>query len=101
MTGPPYEPLKLASDKDLILKSCFLLALASAKRVSELHSLMFCVSHSKNWCSCPFSFVPGFVAKTQNLSMLNFWFDEFSVNSLHDFVGGGRDEMLLCPVCSL
>ena len=36
-----YKPLKLASDRDLILKSCILLALVTTKGVSELHGLFF------------------------------------------------------------
>ena len=34
-----FEPLKKASIKDLTLKTCFLLSLATAARVSELHAL--------------------------------------------------------------
>ena len=42
LSRPPFEPLKLSSDKQhLTWKTSFLLAPASAKRVSELHSLSF------------------------------------------------------------
>ena len=35
----PYEPLEKASFEDLTLKTCFLLSLATAARVSEIHAL--------------------------------------------------------------
>ena len=53
------------------------MALASAKRIGELHSLSYCVSHSRNWSEVSFSFVPGFVAKTQDPSSLAPWFEGF------------------------
>ena len=46
---PPFEPLKLASDKHLTWKMSFLLALESAKRVSEVHDLSFHVRQSQGW----------------------------------------------------
>ena len=48
--------------------------------------------------SCTFSFLPDFVAKTQNPSVPDPQFDEFMVPSLDDFVDGDRDEHLLCPI---
>ena len=48
----------------------FLLALASAKRIGELHALSYRVSHSRGWGEVSFFFVPGFVAKTQDPSSL-------------------------------
>ena len=63
LSWPPFKPLKLASDKHPTWKM-FLLALALAKRVSELHGLFFlcvCVHHSRGWRSCTFSFLPDFV----------------------------------------
>ena len=40
-TRPPHLPLKLSSDKHLTWKTCFSLALTSAKRVSELHGFSY------------------------------------------------------------
>ena len=88
-------PLKLASEKHLTWKMSFLLALASAKRVSELHDLSFRVCHSRGWRSCTFSFLPDFVAKIQNPSTPDSRFEEFSVPSLDDFVGDDRDELVM------
>ena len=45
-----------------------------------------------------FSFVTGFMAKTQNSALQDKCFDEFTVPSFMDFVGRDKEEMLLCPV---
>ena len=90
----------MASDKHLTWKTSFLLALASAKRVSELHGLSFWARHSHGWSFCTF-FLPDFVAKTQNPSVPDSHFEDFSVPSLDDFVGGDRDEPLFCPIRAL
>ncbi|MPD03284.1 hypothetical protein E2C01_098912 [Portunus trituberculatus] len=78
----PYEPLHLASLRDVALKSSFLLALASACRVSELHGLSAEVCHSKDWASMTFSLAPDFLAKTQ----------------LPEYIGDSEEDRLLCPV---
>ena len=64
LSRPPFEPLKLTSDKHLTWKMSFLLALALAKRVGELHGLSFRVHYSSGWRSCAFSFLLDFVTKT-------------------------------------
>ena len=51
LTKAPYEPLGQTSLKMLTQKTAFLLAFASAKRVSELHGLSYKVSHSTGWKS--------------------------------------------------
>ena len=86
LTCLPFEPMKLSLDEDLTIKTCFLLALASSKRVSKLHGLLYRVSHLRRWHSCTFSFEPGFVVTTQNPSVPDPYFNEFSILSLHDFV---------------
>ena len=58
LSWPPFEPFKLASDTHLAWKASFLLSLASAKRVSELHRPSFRVRHSGDWKSSTFSFLP-------------------------------------------
>ena len=64
LTVAPYEPLRDADERYLAHKTLFLVALASAKRVGELHALSHRVSHSLGWKEVSFGFVPGFVAKT-------------------------------------
>ncbi|XP_068223293.1 NHS-like protein 3 [Palaemon carinicauda] len=48
LKGFLYEPLRQASNRHLTWKT-FLLALASSKKVSELHGLSADVSHSRRW----------------------------------------------------
>ena len=96
----PYEPLTSASERFVGLKALFLLALASAKRVGELHGLSFRVSHASGWKQISFTFVPGFVAKTQDPFASDSRFEGFSIPALprrrHD-----KDTRLLCPVRAL
>ena len=68
LTSPPYEPLRTVDEHFLTHKTLFLLALASDKRVGELHALSFRVTHSEGWSEASFRFVTGFVAKTQDAS---------------------------------
>ena len=65
LTRAPYEPLRSSDECFLAQKTLFLLSLASAKRVDELHALSYRVSHSRGWGEVSFTFIPGFVAKTQ------------------------------------
>ena len=64
LTGAPYEPLRTCEERFLAQKTLFLLALASAKRIDELHALSYRVSHTRDWGEVSFAFVTGFVAKT-------------------------------------
>ena len=68
LTGAPYA--MTCDERFLAQKTLFLLALASAKRIGELHALSYRVSHTRNWAEVSFSFIPGFVAKTQDPSSL-------------------------------
>ena len=97
LTGAPYEPLRTCEDRFLAQKTLFLLALASAKRISELHALSYRVSHARNWGEVSFSFVTGFVAKTQDPSSLAPRFEGFSVPALPN-TRNNRNGRLLCPV---
>ena len=78
-------------------ETLFLLALALAKRVGELHALSYRVSHTRGWGEVSFSFVPGFVAKTQDLSSLAPQFEGFFVPALPN-ARNNRNGRLLCPV---
>ena len=48
LTMAPYEPLRTCEERFLAQKTLFLLALASAKRIGELHALSYRVSHTRN-----------------------------------------------------
>ena len=97
LTGAPYESLRTCDDRFLAQKTLFLLVLASAKRIGELHVLLYHVSHSRGWAEVSFSFVPGFVAKTQDPSSLASRFEGFTVPALPN-VRNNRNGRLLCPV---
>ena len=97
LTRAPYEPLRSSDERFLAQKTLFLLALASAKRVAELHGLLYRVSHSRGWGEVSFSFVPGFVANTQDPSSSAPRFEGFTVPALPNS-STDRNGRLLCPV---
>ena len=97
LTGALYEPLQTCDERFLAQKTLFLLALASAKRIGELHALSYRVSHSRGWGEVSFSFVPGFVAKTQDPSSLASRFEGFTVPALPN-TRNNCNGRLLCPV---
>ena len=97
LTGAPYEPLRMCDERFLAQKTLFLLALASTKRIDELHALSYRVSHSRNWGEVSFSFVLGFVAKTQDPSSLAPRFEGFTVPALPN-ARNNSNGRLLCPV---
>ena len=97
LTGAPYEPLRTCEECFLAQKMLFLLALASAKRIGELHALSYRVSPSRDWGEVSYSYVTGFVAKTQDPSSLAPRFEGFSVPALPN-ARNNRNGRLLCPV---
>ena len=97
LKSPIFEPLRQASLRDLTRKTLFLIALASAKRVSELQALSRTVSFSSSGAAV--AYVPEFLAKTE--SALRPLPRSFDIPSLSDFAAGLPEEMLLCPVRSL
>ena len=97
LTGAPYEPLRTCEERFLAQKTLFLLVLASAKRIGELHALSYRVSHTRDWDEVSFAFVTGFVAKTQDPSSLAPRFEGFTVPALTN-ARKNRNGRLLCPV---
>ena len=97
LTNQPYEPIRETEESFLAQKTLFLIALASAKRVGELHALSYRVSHSTDWKVVSFSFVPDFVAKTQDQSSFDPRFESFVVPALPK-VSSSPNGRLLCPV---
>ena len=96
LTNQPYEPIREAEERFLAQKTLFLIALASAKQVGELHALSYRVSHATDW-KVSFSFVPGFVAKTQDQSSFDPRFENFTVPALPKS-SSSPNGRLLCPV---
>ena len=93
LSGPPFEPLARASFLDKTKKALFLLAMATAKRVSELQALSFSVSFQGE--DLVLYYDPFFHAKTESAS--NPLPRSVIVLSLSDFAGD-LPERVQCPV---
>ena len=97
LVSPAFEPLSQASFRSLTLKTLFLLALATAKRVGELQALSSIVTFvGADAC---LSYIPQFVAKSESLTRSIP--RSFLVKSLADFAAGLDTDLLLCPVRAL
>ena len=97
LTCAPYEPLRTLDECFLVQKMLFLLALASAKRIGELHALSHHISHSRDWGEVSFTFVAGFVAKMQDPSSSAPRFGGFTVPTLPN-VSTNRSGRLMSSV---
>ena len=97
LSSPPFEPPSSCPFRELTRKVLFLLALATARRVSELHTVSLVVSFSGG--DVYLSFLPEFRAKSE--SEARPLPRSFRVRSLSNFVGDLPDELLLCPVRAL
>ena len=97
LVSPAFEPLSQASFRALTLKTLFLLALATAKRVGELQAL-FSLATFVGGDAC-LSYIPQFVAKSESLTRSIP--RSFLVKSLADFAAGLDTNLLLCPVRAL
>ena len=93
LSGPPFEPFARASFLDKTKKALFLLAMATAKRVSELQALSFSVSFQGEDLVLYYDLF--FRAKTE--SVINPLPRSVVVPSLSDFAGN-LPERLHCPV---
>ena len=97
LISPVFEPLSQAPFHALTLKTLFLLALATAKRVGELQALSSIVTFVGG--DACLSYIPQFVAKSESLTRSIP--RSFLVKSLADFAAGLDDDLLLCPVRAL
>ena len=97
LVSPAFEPLSQASFCSLTLKTLFLLALATAKRVGELQALSSIVTFVD--ADACLSYIPQFVAKSESLTRSIP--RSFLVKSLADFAAGLDTDLLLCPVRAL
>ena len=97
LNSPEFELLSQASLRALSLKTFFLLALATARRVGELQALSSIVTFVGG--DACLSYIPQFVAKSESLTRSIP--RSFLVKSLSDFVAGLDDDLLLCPVRAL
>ena len=97
----PYEPIDSASLHAVTLKTVFLVALATAKRISELQALSYVVSRKRDWLSVTLSFVPEFVAKTEVPGNEASKLRPVELPALTNILGQRDEDALLCPVRAL
>ena len=98
---PPFEPLDKASKFHVTIKTAFLLALAIAKRCSEIHALAMDSQHLRfNQSDGSVSLIlkSGFLAKNQLPSVKP---DPIVVPSLARICKWEHTDRLLCPVRAL
>ena len=98
---PPFEPLDKASKFHITIKTAFLLALATAKRCSEIHALAMDSQHLRfNQSDGSVSLIlkSGFLAKNQLPSVKP---DPIVVPSLARICKWEHTDRLLCPVRAL
>ena len=95
LVSPAFVPLSQASFRALKLKTLFLLALATARRVGELQALSSIVTFGD---AC-LSYIPQFVTKSESLTRSIP--RSFLVTSLADFAAGLNTDLKLCPVRAL
>ena len=79
LIGAPWGSYGRLKDVFLVLKALFVLGPGSAGRLGVFHAVSYLGSHSRGWSEVSFSFVPGFVAKTQDPSSLAPRFAGFTV----------------------
>lgn len=96
----PYEPLEEASLKFLTHKTVFLIALASAKRVSEIQALAGKYSHKQDWSWVAFDYAKDFLAKNEIPDSTRKRVRTFLIPSLGKGASDNND-LLLCPVRAL
>ena len=98
-----YKTWNSLTDKELTLKTIFLLALATGKRRGELHALSCNVQWIKgDTVAVRLSPVPDFISKTHIATSGLSAFQSVDVQALDKVVGSADvEERLLCPVRTL
>ena len=94
----PFEPLDKATLFFLSVKTTFLLTMATARRVSEMHALSIDADHfrfSKIDGSLTLRTKPGFLAKNQLPSRAP---DSIKIPKLTNFCGNDNFQRMLCPI---
>ena len=102
LTSSPYEPLEKAGLKFLSHKTAFLVTLATAARVSEIHAIDHnSITHSENWNSISCRTVPEFLAKNQKSQLGPLGHRFFTIPALSPELDRSDKQRLLCPVRAL
>ena len=99
MTRSPFEPLRSAPLFALSWKTAFLVALASAKRRSELRAFAALVLHKEDWSAMTLQPLPEFVAKTEVPGRPDTRLQPVTLPGLATFAGPDlAADRTLCPV---
>lgn len=98
---PPFEPMNLSELGPLTKKTAFLLALASAKRTSELWAFAADVAYGPRYESATLRFLPGFIAKTQVPGRPETYYAPVTIPALAPSMGHDLPDRLLCPIRAL
>jgi integrase len=98
LTRFPFEPMRDAPLYAVSWKTAFLLALASAKRRSELRAFSCKVSHTEKWSSVTLRPLPEFVAKTEVPGRPETRLQDVTLEGLASFAGNMEEDKKLCPV---
>ena len=103
MTLSPFEPPARVSLKMLILKTVFLVLLASGRRRSELHSIRYdTLSRDESWSHIVLKTDPSFVSKTDLANKGQKTLEVIRIPALSEIVDNSLSEDLtLCPVSAL
>ena len=99
--APPFEPLKDSSDENLLSKTCFLVAFATAARVGEVHALdVTTVKFKKSYpASATVGVLMNFIAKNQSTNPGS---RTFTIPSMENITAPeDSQDRLLCPVRAL
>ena len=92
---PPYEPIKSCDLKLLSYKTAFLIALASARRCSEIHALQFSNLAYEPDGSVSLRFLPEFLAKNQPAGLPS---PPIFIKPLSSILCDDDEDIALCPV---
>ena len=99
LTRAPFEPMRSAPMFAVSWKTAFLLALASAKRRSELRAFSYKVLHKEDWSALTLQPLDEFVAKTEIPGRPDTRLQPVSLPGLATFAGPDLDtDRTLCPV---
>jgi integrase len=95
----PFEPLQSAEPKYLSWKVAFLLALATAKRRSELRAFSKSILRTENWSSVTLKPLVNFVAKTEVPGRPETRLQDVTIPALGPYLGPDLDtDAKNCPV---
>ncbi len=101
LLSKPYEPIESSDLQHLTMKTVFLVALASARRVSGVHAISGLdkdIEFAEGNKSMTLSFLPEFRAKNQIADTDR---QSFQIKSLSQFLDSTEPDVCLCPVRAL